>query len=583
MKSLSYLVSILICLFVTNLNAQQNDAEIMVSSNKDTANIGEDIVYVVRLKNAGATKLTGVSIRVWVSSGLKYMSSTAPTGTTYNKTSQIWTLGTVPANQYYSTFYIRTQVTKDGVNSIYAEVMTTNEKDKDSTPGNNLFNEDDIDLKSVSTPMDFCFGEKINITAKGSLGFAVYQWYKDGVAIQDSTDRIFTITAPGSYRYTVNGSVLGNCQGELCAPIIVRYRSAATMKVVQPSAICGNTVIDLTNPNIVSATPAGGTFSYYNTLADAQKGSNAISLGLIKNTNTSKKVYVKYSLSGACAVVDTIRTSVNPTVTALAYAPKSVTCVSSSVALSSVGSSNGSDMTFKWSGPNNFSSTVTAPIVTAAGVYTLTVTNIKTGCFGVDTAVVKNNNSAVKVFAGNDTTIVKGKSVKLNAKVTGGVAPYKYMWLPPVGLSAANIANPISTPQATTTYNLIVTDANGCQGADLIKITVTGALANNTASRSLYTLICESGAGLPMLDLTMRLKGENEGGVWSVIEGNVNNQFDTTTGLFNPNSLLSGTYTFKYTIADSPNEIISVEEISIKIEQCSTKVTHPTTVIDNKK
>jgi hypothetical protein len=170
--------------------------------------------------------------------------------------------------------------------------------------------------------------------------------------------------------------------------------------------------------------------------------------------------------------------------------------------------------------------------------------------------------------------------VKLNAKVTGGVAPYKYMWLPPVGLSASNIANPVSTPQATTTYNLIVTDANGCQGADLIKITVTGALANNSANRSLYTLICESGTGLPMLDLTMRLKGENEGGIWSVIEGKVNNQFDTKTGLFNPNGLLSGTYTFKYTIADSPNEIISVEEISIKIEQCTTKVTYPTTVID---
>jgi uncharacterized repeat protein (TIGR01451 family) len=582
MKFLLTILSLFVCFSLVEAQTTQHDAEIMVTANKDSAKIGEDIVFVVRVKNASATKLTGVSVRVWISAGLKYMSNTAPTGTTYNISSQVWNIGTIAATQYYTTFYLRTQVTKDGVNSIFAEVLTMNEKDKDSTPGNNLFNEDDIDLKSVSIPMDYCVGEKINITAKGALGFAIYQWFKDGVAVKDSTDRTFTISAPGSYRYTVNGAALGHCQGELCAPIIVRYRSAATLKVVQPSAICGNTVIDLTNPNLVSATPAGGKFSYYNSFADAKNNNNPVSLGLVKNVNTTKSYYVKYSLNGSCAVIDTIRTTVNPAVTALAYSPKSVTCASSSVVLSTIGSTTGTDIVYKWNGPSNFTSNSNAPLITVAGTYTLTVTNTKTGCYAMDTAVVKNNNYAVKVFAGNDTTIMKGKSVFLKPKVTG-VAPYKYQWLPPVGLSAANIANPIATPQATSTYNLVVTDANGCQGADLIKITVTGALASNgTNSKSIYTLICESGNGLPMLDLAMRLKGDNEGGIWSVIEGNTKNLFDAKTGLLNPNGLLSGTYTFKYTIADSPNEVISEEEMTIKIEQCNTKVNHSTTVIKQK-
>ncbi len=585
-------MGIFVCLFSTKTIAQTNDAEIMVTANKDTAKIGEDIVYVVRVRNAGKTNLSGVSVRIWMSAGLKYMNTTAPAGTSYNTINQIWTIGKISASQFYTTFYIRTQVTKDGVNSIFAEIQTMNEKDKDSTPANNLFNEDDIQLKSTSTPMDFCTGEPIYITAKGALGFSIYQWYKDGVAVKDSTDRLFTITEPGEYRYTVNSAALGNCQGELCAPIIVRYRSSANLFVTQPAPVCGNKVIDLTSPTIVNASPAGGTFTYFNSFNDAKNNSNQIALFAAKNTIKTGAYFVKYSLNGACSVIDTINTLINPAVAAVATSPKSVTCISSLVTLNSTGSTTGADIAYKWAGPNNFTSTTTAPIVNAAGTYTLTVTNTKTGCYAMDTAVVKNNNYAVKVFAGNDTTIVKGKSVALKAKVTGGFAPYKYMWLPPVGLSSASIANPIATPQATSTYNLIVTDANGCQGGDLIKITVTASLASNngngtngTGNKSIYTMICESGNGLPMLDLSMRLKGENSGGTWSVTNGDAKNQFDVTSGLFNPNGLASGTYTFKYTIADNPDEVIGEEEVMINIEQCdgskNPKVTYPTTVIKN--
>jgi uncharacterized repeat protein (TIGR01451 family) len=588
-------LSTLLCFTFIKGTAQNHDLMLMVSASKDTAKIGEDIIYVVRIKNEGKTNVTGVTARIWLSAGLKFASATPQKNTSYNSNSQIWTIGKINASQSYTTLYLRTTVVKDGVTSIFGEIISMNEKDKDSTPANNLFQEDDIEVKSVSVPMDFCLGEKIHITAKGALGFADYQWYKDGIAVKDSTDRQFTITAPGSYRYTVNGSVLGSCQGELCAPIIVRYRSdAVKLNITQPAPICANnTVIDLTSPNVVSATPSGGIFTYYNSLSDAKNNSNPVSLGLVRNTNTTKTYFVKYSLNGGCAAIDTVRAVVKPGVTALANASAAVTCLSSQVALNTIGSTTGTDITYKWVGPNNFTSTSTSPTVNAAGTYSLTVTNTKTGCSAVDTAVVKNSNYKVQVFAGNDTTIVKGKTVNLDAKVAGGLAPYKYQWLPPVGLSASNIANPKATPATTTSYNLIVTDKNGCQGADLIKITVIGTLANNdktdtgngTGNRSkanTYTMICESGNGLPMLDLTMRLKGETTGGTWSDVMGTAKNQFDTTTGLFNPNGLLSGTYTFQYTVKDGPEEIISAEQVSITIEQCKeTKVNFPTTIIRN--
>lgn len=568
------------------MNAQQHDLAIMVSVNKDTAKIGEDMVFVVRVRNEGKTNLTNVSVKLWLSPGLKYMSSTAPANTTYNNQTKIWYIGNITSSQFFTTFYIRTQVTRDGVNSIFAEIQSANEKDIDSTPANNLFNEDDIQLKSVSTPMDFCVGEKIYITARGALGFATYQWYKNGIAIKDSTDRSFTITEPGEYRYTVNSAQLGNCQGELCVPIIVRYRSSSTLVINQPAAVCGNKVIDLTSTSIINAIPTGGSFSYYTNFTDAKNSINNIPLSSVKNTVTSGNYFVRYALNGACAVIDTVKVKINPAVNAVAASPKSVTCISSSVTLNSTGSTTGTDIAYNWAGPNNFTSTTPSPLVNSAGVYTLTVTNTKTGCYAMDTAIVVNNNYAVKVFAGNDTTITKGQSVALNAKVSGGFGPYVYKWLPPTGLSSSKIANPVATPQATSVYNLIVTDVNGCQGGDLIKITVTGNLTGSgTGNKSMYTMICETGNGLPMLNLNMRLKGDTNDGTWTVVSGTTKNQFDTTTGLFNPNGLLSGTYVFKYTIADSPNEVISEEEVTIKIEQCNTAqnphVTHPITVIKN--
>jgi len=54
-----------------------------------------------------------------------------------------------------------------------------------------------------------------------------------------------------------------------------------------------------------------------------------------------------------------------------------------------------------------------------------------------------------------------GNSSQLLVTVQGGTPPYSYSWSPAVGLSATNIANPIATPQSTTTYGVIVTDATG--------------------------------------------------------------------------------------------------------------------------
>ena len=83
-------------------------------------------------------------------------------------------------------------------------------------------------------------------------------------------------------------------------------------------------------------------------------------------------------------------------------------------------------------------------------------------------------HSCMTVNAGNDTAICLGKNVVLGGSptVTGGSAPYTYVWLPTSTLSAGNIPNPTATPITTTTYSVTVTDVNTCSAVDSITITV---------------------------------------------------------------------------------------------------------------
>jgi len=79
-----------------------------------------------------------------------------------------------------------------------------------------------------------------------------------------------------------------------------------------------------------------------------------------------------------------------------------------------------------------------------------------------------------KVSAGNDTAIIVGQPLQLNA--TGGVS---YSWLPVVNLSADNVPNPVAiynSPSAGLQYQVTAIDSNGCSASAwiIIKVFKTG-------------------------------------------------------------------------------------------------------------
>ncbi|MBX2910233.1 MAG: tandem-95 repeat protein [Chitinophagales bacterium] len=152
--------------------------------------------------------------------------------------------------------------------------------------------------------------------------------------------------------------------------------------------------------------------------------------------------------------------------------------------------------TYTWAPATGLSSTsVPNPVAspTATTTYYLTVTDAK-GCSSVDSTKVTVNNS-LTVNAGRDTSICNGFPVAIggNPTVSGGKAPYSYVWTPSISLNLNNIANPIATPSTTTNYTVLVKDSNGCTGTATVNITVNqNPVANAGADVTIVNCYADS-------------------------------------------------------------------------------------------
>jgi len=77
-----------------------------------------------------------------------------------------------------------------------------------------------VNVQVPMPPEPLCEGQVIEATAPS--GYSAYQWYKDGIAIADATDAVYTITEIGEYNVTVNNGILDDdCTDQMCCPFIV--------------------------------------------------------------------------------------------------------------------------------------------------------------------------------------------------------------------------------------------------------------------------------------------------------------------------------------------------------------------------
>jgi PKD repeat protein len=151
-------------------------------------------------------------------------------------------------------------------------------------------------------------------------------------------------------------------------------------------------------------------------------------------------------------------------------------CVGSCISFTDASTNNTTAWNWSFPGSSTPSSTSQNPgniCYNTPGTYNVSLTAINPN--GNNTLTL---NGYITVFAipvanaGSNQSICNGASTQLNA--SGGQS---YSWTPSIGLSNANIANPIATPTATTTYTVQVTNGT-CSSIASVTITVNNLAVN---------------------------------------------------------------------------------------------------------
>jgi len=339
---------------------------------------------------------------------------------------------------------------------------------------------------------------------------------------------------------TVNGVTISNLAitpaGALTADVVAACGATNASFMLAATDNCGVTI---TGSLTVTVTPAPapmasagldqalcstGATTTFTLAGSAANGAAAWSVvsGPVSVTNpgalNSTAVFtgvgtatLQLTVTGSCGTAtDEVVLTVYPPPDAEAGPDRTLTCATTSVTLN--GSSTSPGATFSWSGPGGFSSNVAAPVVSVAGVYTLTVTSAA-GCIATDTVTVTSDVAAPNAEAGADKTLTcSTTSVTLNGSSTTPGATFS--WSGPGGFTSTAAAPVVNVAGI---YTLTVTNpANGCTASDSVTVT-----ANTTPPDATITAPNEVCANATGIVASVPDAGPGAAYVWTLTNGTV--------------------------------------------------------------
>lgn len=292
-----------------------------------------------------------------------------------------------------------------------------------------------IAIKSLTLTPSACTIPTGTATAtikNGTLPY-VYAW-SNGVDVKKNTNM-----APGDYTLVVTDA--NGCTVD--STITIEKKALLTVTTISPDTII---TCEGGSTGEVRAIASNGVEPYSYNWSTGEKNTESIS-------NLGKGTYVVVATDAeGCEASDTISFVENNILSVTEKEIHDVTCYGGSdgyIVVDIIGGK--SPYTISWN--NGGDSYTNKDLI--AGDYTITVTD-NTGCSVTKTFTIKES-SEVTVSIDNLTSIqcVGVCDVSADATVTGGVAPYKYMWSTSETTSSA-------TKLCEGEQNVVVTDNNGC-------------------------------------------------------------------------------------------------------------------------
>jgi len=207
-------------------------------------------------------------------------------------------------------------------------------------------------------------------------------------------------------------------------------------------------------------------------------------------------VTVTNTANGCTSTASTVVTLNNSNPTASAGPNDTLTCLAPNTTLLGSGNAGGQPISFSWTGPSGFTSSIAQPNVNVAGTYILTVLNTLNGCLRRDTAVITSNQLLPTAIAGADSTItcLQPNVFLIGASSSSG-PNFTATWSgPDINAGNANLYSPEVGQSGT--YALLITNiTSGCTATDTVVVNLNTAVPTADAGSD-QQLTCSNPNGV---------------------------------------------------------------------------------------
>lgn len=316
----------------------------------------------------------------------------------------------------------------------------------------------DINAPDVDAGADktlTCLITSVTLNGSTSTPGTTYLWTTiDGSIVNGAATLSAVVNASGTYMLTVTNTISG-CQASDAVTVILNNTPPEVNAGADMTLTCEDTSVILHG-----SCASGVMFNWTTNNGNIVSGSSTAMATV--NAAGSYTLTVTDSYNG-CIGYDSVKVFLNITPPDVhAGADTLINCINTPITLH--GSSQALHVSFSWtttngnivSGPNT-----AHPVVSAAGMYVLTVTDSINGCSASDTVMVGIDIPPV-VDLGNDTTLVFCAG---HLTLDAGNPGMTYLWSTGATTQTIHVS-------ATGTYYVHVISSGGCLASDTIHVVV---------------------------------------------------------------------------------------------------------------
>jgi hypothetical protein len=316
-----------------------------------------------------------------------------------------------------------------------------------------------------------CSNPEVQLSSISNTSGVTYSW--TGPNNFSSTQPFPTVNKPGIYTLTINDAANG-CSASDTA-LVSQTGVNPDISATGGNITCTNSAVTITGSSLTS----GVTYNWSGPNGFISSAQNpTVSIAGIYNLTVTNP-------ANGCTSTAMAKVSSNTTAPGATATGGKINCTNTSVTL--LGSSSASGVSFTWSGPGNFASSVQNPVVSLVGTYLLTVTDLSDGCSSSDTAEVTDN----KILPGalsdvNGILTCNRPAVILSGN--SGTSGVNYRWKGPLTFVSTE-QNPVTSSPGT--YTLAVSNpVNGCTSSDSVIVLQDTSTARGVAAMVSSTLNC---------------------------------------------------------------------------------------------